>query len=108
MAERNRKASWGLTGEDHKARLRYMDCIYRCRVRVVLGISLWLHCVQEGWGHPSLEAQLDWLGSSRSWHVSAGWLSSEQPCVGRIWRVSPQTPMGAEGGFCSLGGLLLI
>ena len=52
-----------------------------------------------GVGTPLLEeAQLDWLGSSPSWHVSAGWLSSEQPCVGRIWRVSLQTPMGAEGG----------
>ena len=53
--EHGRKGEKGkLAGESHKTRLRCLECRQSYQVSVATGMSPWLHCVQEGWGRPTL------------------------------------------------------
>lgn len=75
-----------------------MDCIYRRRVRVVLGISLWLHCVQEGWGHPSLKrpSWIGWVLAGPGMRARAGSPQSN-PVLGESGGLVCRPPWGLRG-----------
>lgn len=105
--EHGRKGEKGkLAGESHKTRLRCLECRQSYQVSVATGMSPWLHCVQEGWGRPTLRrpSWAVWVLMGLACDGRVGWLFSEQPCVGRDRKGSLHPPVRGEGASAAWMG----